>query len=87
MTDKQKGIKEVCIPACAEHMGIYAVKVKLFWLCPKCGQPRGEIKSGRSYDGSRVLSCDTWENPCKHIDKYADVRKEAVTNGLNGGTK
>lgn len=35
-------------------------------------------------DGSRILFCDTWQNPCGHIDKYADVRAEAAANGLNG---
>lgn len=77
-------IKTVYIPARAEHDGIHGVNVKLRWLCPKCGAPRGEVKSGRSYDGSRILFCDTWQNPCGHIDKYADVRAEAAANGLNG---
>jgi len=30
-----------------------------------------------SYDGSRFLMVDTWENHCGHIDKYSKVRKEA----------
>ncbi len=77
-------IKTVYIPARAEHDGIHGVNVKLRWLCPKCGAPRGEVKSGRSYDGSRILFCDTWQNPCGHVDKYADVRAEAAANGLNG---
>ncbi len=77
-------IKEVTIPACEEHQGLYDVKVKLHWFCPVCGKPRGEIKIVRSYDGSRVLFCDGWSNPCGHIDKYEIVRKEAKTNGLNG---
>ena len=77
-------IKTVYIPARAEHDGTHGVYVKLRWVCPKCGAPRGEVKSGRSYDGSRILFCDTWQNPCGHVDKYADVRTEAAANGLNG---
>ena len=77
-------IRTVCIPACDNHDGWLWVNVNLLWICPVCGAPRGEIKQGRSYDGSMALICDTWDNPCGHIDKYADVRKEAKKNGLNG---
>lgn len=76
-------IKEVCIPACAEHEGRRAVHVRLRWVCPVCGQPRGKIKTVRSYDGSMVLFCDGWSNDCGHIDKYDDVIAEAIANGLN----
>lgn len=76
-------IKTIQIPACENHDGYFAVKVKLRWVCPVCGQPRGGIQRVRSYDGSRVLFCDGWENPCGHVDKYAACRKEAAENGLN----
>ncbi len=76
-------IKEVYIPACAEHEGQRGVKVKLHWVCPVCGQPRGKIKKVRSYDGSLILFCDGWGNPCGHVDKYDDVIAEAKANGLN----
>ena len=79
----EEEIKQVYIPACANHEGIYGMYVKLRWVCPICGQPRGQILKGRSYDGSRFLAVDTWNNPCGHIDKYDDVRKEAAANGLN----
>jgi hypothetical protein len=78
-----ENIKTVCIPTCENHNGLYQTSVKLRWICPKCGKPRGETKIGRSYDGSAVLFCDTWGNPCGHIDKYSDLRAEAATNGLN----
>ncbi len=77
-------IKTVYIPARAEHDGAHGINVKLRWVCPICGAPRGEISNGRSYDGSRVLFCNTWQNPCGHVDKYDDVRAEAAANGLNG---
>jgi hypothetical protein len=51
--------------------------------CPICGQQRGQSTQGTSYDGSRRLSVDTWENPCGHVDKYSAVREEAAENGLN----
>lgn len=77
-------IKTVYIPARAEHDGTHGINVKLRWVCPICGAPRGKISNGRSYDGSRVLFCNTWQNPCGHVDKYDDVRAEAAANGLNG---
>lgn len=76
-------VKEVTIPACEGHEGLYSVKVKLYWICPVCGNPRGEVDTVRSYDGSQVLFCDGWKNPCGHIDYYSAVRKEAKENGLN----
>lgn len=76
-------IQTVYIPAYDEHDGVYGMYVKLRWVCPICGQPRGQIKSVRSYDGSRVLPCDGWDNPCGHVDKYDACRKEAAENGLN----
>ena len=83
--NKTPPIKTVCIPSCANHAGLYAVNVKLYWICPICGKPRGEPALALSYDGGLYLSVDHWTNPCGHIDYYADVRKEAAQNGLNNG--
>lgn len=77
------GVKTVHIPSCDNHEGVYAIDVRLRWRCPVCGKPRGKITRGRSYDGSLCLDVDTWVNSCGHVDKYADVRHEAVANGLN----
>jgi hypothetical protein len=76
--------KTVYIPARPDHDGISGVEVTLEWSCPVCGGPRGEPHPVRSYDGSRILYCDGWTNPCGHVDKYADVFTEAASNGLNG---
>lgn len=80
---KKDIIKEVEIPACECHQGIYKLKVKLNWSCPICGKPRGNIRRVKSYDGSQFIFCDGWINLCGHIDKYSQVRKEAMLNGLN----
>lgn len=77
------GVKTVHIPSCDNHEGVYAIDVRLRWRCPICGKPRGKITRGRSYDGSLCLDVDTWVNSCGHVDKYADVRREASENGLN----
>lgn len=78
-------IQTVIIPACENHEGINTVDVNLRWVCPVCGQPRGKIGTGYSYDGSLRCVVDTWENPCGHIDKYSNVIIEAKNNGLNKG--
>jgi len=70
--------RRIYIPACAEHAGVKGKHVTVDWICPVCGEPRGEVKAGVSWDGSRRLYCDTWSNPCGHVDKYSDVRKEAA---------
>ena len=76
-------IQTVYIPSCDNHGGIHGIHVRLRWICPKCGKPRGKPVGGLSYDGSQYLSVHKWTNPCGHVDKYADVRHEAVANGLN----
>lgn len=83
-------IQTVTIPSHEQHGGFQfnTVTVKLRWVCPVCGRPRGEIDHrAHSYDGSRRLIVDGWENPCQHSDSYAAVRKEAATNGLNSTAK
>jgi len=76
-------IKAVTIPAKEDHEGFYSKTVRLYWVCPVCGMPRGELHAAISWDGSRRLDCEGWENPCGHIDKYSAVRAEAAKNGLN----
>lgn len=71
--------RQVTIPACAEHDGILSTKVVIDWVCPRCGGPRGEPHAAVSYDGSRRLAVDGWQNPCGHIDKYSDVLVEAYS--------
>ena len=75
--------KTVFIPATTEHMGMAGIKINLEWKCPVCRKPRGQIIKTKSYDGSRILDCDGWENECGHIDKYTNCIKEAQSNGLN----
>ncbi len=66
------------IPLVTEHEGIWSAKYEISDKCPICGGPRGEIFRGLSYDGSRRLGVDCWKNPCGHVDKYDDIRKEGV---------
>ena len=79
-------LETVIIPGSAEHAGVFSLRVTLQWVCPVCGQKRGKPNQTRSYDGSRILYCDGWTNPCGHVDKYDAVREEAKKNGMNKGT-
>lgn len=67
----------VRIPGSADHGGTHRIKVRLRWVCPTCGGPRGAVHPAISFDGSRRLACDGWTNPCGHIDYYQAVRREA----------
>ena len=80
---ENSNVRTVIVPACNMHEGIYQRHVKLSWVCPECGAPRGEPSKVLSYDGSRRMSVDGWENSCGHVDKYSSVRREADSNGLN----
>ena len=73
----------VTIPSTLEHNGFYSSTVKILETCPICGERRGDTYKGISYDGSRRLLVDQWDNPCGHIDKYTDVLIESKKNGLN----
>ena len=76
-------VRTVNVPVQVEHQGIYSMYVRLEWKCPVCGGTRGEPHATLSYDGSRRMTVDGWENACGHVDGYAAVRKEASENGLN----
>lgn len=72
---------EVEIPKISNHEGLpeNLVKISISKFCPKCGAARAKrIWKGFSYDGSRRLQVDCWENECSHIDEYRDVLLEAV---------
>lgn len=71
-------VRTVVVPGCEAHEGYYAIKVDLKWRCPKCRGPRGETRNVFSFDGSRRLVVDGWDNPCGHIDYYPEVRAEAL---------
>ena len=74
----------VKIPSCQEHAGYpgNVIKVEISDLCPRCGKPRGKPFSTISYDGSRRLHVDGWENECEHVDRYSEIR-EGITSGVN----
>lgn len=67
--------RTVTIPALAQHDGYHSMTATLPWVCLRCGAPRGEPYRTRSYDGSRILECDGWTNPCGHLEKYSEVRE------------
>ena len=69
--------KRVRVPGSTDHDGHHLITVTLRWQCPRCNGPRGPVQPVISYDGSRRLGCDGWNNPRGHVDSYRDVRTEA----------
>lgn len=70
---------KVEIPKITEHCGnpCNILVLEIEDTCPICGAKRGTKRwKGLSYDGSRRLTVDCWENECGHIDRYSNVRRE-----------
>jgi len=70
---------QVTIPKVVEHAGYPGnlITIEISDNCPVCGAKRGTSRwQGLSYDGSRRLNVDCWENACGHIDVYSNVIKE-----------
>ncbi|MBO6893424.1 MAG: hypothetical protein JJ866_15885 [Roseibium sp.] len=48
--------------------------------CPVCGGPRGEPRLVRYCEDDEWYDVSRWENPCGHLDTYANVLQETATN-------
>jgi hypothetical protein len=46
-------------------------------FCPTCGARRGEPRGLNSCDDGAFYWVQVWDNPCGHVDYYADVLAEA----------
>ena len=51
--------------------------VEISATCPRCGGPRGEVRTERACEDGQWYDVSRWENPCGHLDLYADVLREA----------
>lgn len=67
------------VPVIQNHEGFeyWVRKVRISKYCKRCGGERGKPYKTRSYDGSRFVCCDGWQNPCGHVDLYKDVVEES----------
>ncbi len=73
------GTITVKIPKITEHAGYPGnlMTIQISDKCPKCGGKRATKRwEGLSYDGSRRLIVDCWQNECGHLDLYSEVREE-----------
>lgn len=70
----------VNVPVIPSHDGCcwWVRPLRISDFCPRCGGERGKPFKGMSYDGSRRVVCDQWNNPCGHVDKYTEVVAEAM---------
>jgi hypothetical protein len=53
-------------------------KITISAFCPIDGQRRGEPQGRNDCDDGAYYWVQTWQNPCRHIDSYADVVNEAA---------
>jgi len=53
------------------------VSVTISDRCPICNGPRGEPRNHNFFENGDAHSCDRWDNPCGHVDRYEDVLLEA----------
>lgn len=60
---------------------IRIVQVTISDKCPVCGGQRGKPYNHNFCEDGDWYSCDKWDNPCGHIDKYSDVLQEAQSAG------
>ncbi|PNG28536.1 hypothetical protein A1395_28930 [Pseudomonas protegens] len=68
--------RTVTIPAREQHAGQASITVTLPWIYQQCDGPGGEPYSAISWDGSLQLAVHSWINPCGHVEKYSQVRRD-----------
>lgn len=79
-------IRTVNVPlqSVSDH-SLSVIALRLKWVCPVCGQPRGQVfESPVTLNKQRVIT-SLWGNPCAHLDRYDQVVAEAANNGHNSG--
>lgn len=58
--------------------------IRVPWVCPKCGGPRGhELRRSSVFEDGSSAFPHTWDNPCGHKDTYAEMVKEAARFAKN----
>jgi hypothetical protein len=55
----------------------YPVEIEIGDTCPVCGGPRGEPYGYNFIEDDTPYFVHKWDNPCGHMDLYADVLVEA----------
>ena len=68
------------------HVGVTIRTVTISAICPVCGGPRGvdTVRNHNFHEDGEWLSVDRWQNPCGHVDNYADVLRETRGYSQNG---
>lgn len=72
------GLRTVRVQDRQDHLVPQVVTVTVPWVCPACGDERGEPEAVTiTLSGERV-EIDRWTNPCGHVDLHRDVVREAA---------
>lgn len=54
----------------------HPARVEIADACPVCGGQRGTPRPYRFCEDGEWLVVDRWDNPCGHVDSYADCWRE-----------
>ncbi|MEU9208477.1 hypothetical protein AB0D27_11120 [Streptomyces sp. NPDC048415] len=62
-----------------DYVGVTIRTITIPAVCPVCGGPRGvdTLRSERLPEDGESYTVSRWDNPCGHVDLYADVLREA----------
>ena len=64
----------------ATDLNMKIITLKISPFCPICGEKRGKPEQKSFCEDGEWYVCDTWNNPCGHVDLYKDVIQEAQGN-------
>jgi hypothetical protein len=56
----------------------HTLDIEISDKCPVCGGKRGKPYGYNFYDDGDWFWVNRWDNPCGHLDKYADCIKESL---------
>lgn len=72
------GLRTVRVQDTQDHLVPQVVTVTVPWICPACGDPRGETEQVTIRMAGQQVQIDRWINECGHIDRHRDVVREAA---------
>lgn len=64
-------------PENSYNYGPFLKTVTIGTHCPECGERRGEPVWQSYWEDGEPYAVHNWDNPCGHVDMYADVLREA----------
>lgn len=76
-------VKNITVALPDKNQQTQTFDVSINWLCPCCGETRGEPMNTTLTVKGKSFDVNFWVNPCGHFDDYNAIVNEAINNGLN----